>query len=169
MIWQRAKKNPVMWGGLHLCGEVKLMGSYRWAHRHGNSSGGGDPSVSVSRLHALSRENQKVWSGHGTDVLTGKHSWLPVHGPEPPAWTHTHRHTWCDLRYSKNAHLVSCKTLKQQRIKKAANNLWVNSNSKNKSLKANTEHRSALTNPPNSGVFLFSSSKSMTFFLTMQP
>ena len=76
---------------LHLCGEVKLMGSYGRAHRHSDSSRCSDSSLSVSRLHALGGENQEVRGSDGADILAGKHSRFSVHGPEPPACTHRQR------------------------------------------------------------------------------
>lgn len=44
------------------------------AHRHGDGSGGGHVSLSVSGLDAVWREDQEVRSSHGVDVLAGEHS-----------------------------------------------------------------------------------------------
>lgn len=55
------------------------------AHRHGDGSGGGHMSLSVSGLDAVWREDQEVRSSHGVDVLAGEHSRFPADGPEAPA------------------------------------------------------------------------------------
>ena len=105
----------------NLGGEVKLMGGHRWHHRHGDSSRGGDVSLSVSRLHALIRQNQEVRSSHRTDVLAREQSRFTVHGPEPPACLHTKTHTHEQThtrKYSVNSHWQVHKQTHKQQIPK---------------------------------------------------